>query len=553
MKLSSTRSRSLHEHWKSFMWQVVILVPLGSSPASLRSTKVYHAGMGLGSVMKQQERDGGDCCDALKWFQVGKFIAESLEPASIEYKAFASYQIAKTLVQLGETEDWKRLPQDLCSQQHCLNGSHGFICMLTLPKEPGILKAAWLLMICTEKEDWRLVKLHAARSHAEENATHAHQNPDRCEDGLYGQSLGGRDVPRRVYRPRNEGNTPGMNSRMVACFRKHSRDAKDQEAWTKYYVGRVGSTDGKVSDELSSPERATTPLLSYFAVCVYEAKTIHTDLRTSYALNSKQPKPPNSSRDMQQKRTYEKRPGMDIVVGPLPEMGCDLLGNQYEKIQEKQWQLHQAPSKAHKLLHGQDFGLLFPYTDSSVLYLPCELHPKSTFHIPLDDHSVHLAIVELDRNVHIPFTRKNSKPFKTPLRKSTPRKVEVASYILLQPMNKLFRQISDERHCIWDGSNIYLVISLVDMFIKYRSMINASTGWLNDIASEVFMRIAAPDALSFVAALVACMNLAMAVTVFGNGNGTSLLSSTSWLRQIHCFIGVPSALSCVVYQFSSNR
>ncbi|EFJ22451.1 hypothetical protein SELMODRAFT_416750 [Selaginella moellendorffii] len=220
----------------------------------------YHAGMGLGSVIQQQEQNDEDCRDALKWFQVSKFIAESLEPAYIEYKAFASYQIAKTLVQLGEIED----AQNLCTEESVLSAA--LLDMSCLERKLSLHAAARrklvkLMVNVKLKLDEKLGSrccsqrciLNYTRSHAEENAAHAHQNPDRCEDGLYGQSLGGRDVPRRLYRPKNKGTTPGMISRMVACFRKHSRDAKDQEAWTKYYVERVGSTDGKVSDELSSP------------------------------------------------------------------------------------------------------------------------------------------------------------------------------------------------------------------------------------------------------------------------------------------------------------
>ncbi|XP_024534143.1 pentatricopeptide repeat-containing protein At3g12770-like [Selaginella moellendorffii] len=89
-----------------------------------------------------------------------------------------------------------------------------------------------------------------------------------------------------------------------------------------------------------------------------------------------------------------------------------------------------------------------------------------------------------------------------------------------------------------DGSNIYLATSLVDMFAKCRSMIDACAvfdrmpcqnvvSWTalvlgyveigkNAVALEVFTRIAAPDALSFVAALVACANLATAASDDGH-------------------------------------
>ncbi|EFJ25461.1 hypothetical protein SELMODRAFT_413529 [Selaginella moellendorffii] len=342
----------------------------------------YHAGMGLGSVIQQQERNGEDCRDALKWFQVSKFIAESLEPAYIEYKAFASYQIAKTLVQLGEIEDAQTLCLEVsteesvlsaalldmvnaiikhkegepreevvaayaaarrklvklmvnvklkldeklgsrcCSQRCILNYTRyrrfAQFYMLMLPKEekvPGIpLKACLVAYDLYREARLEIVKLQEgwsdaedARSYVEEgievmyqDAAHvsvtaidslvlAHQIAVKMDDmdslwaaGTFLDEYIGRET---------KGDTPGMISRMVACFRKHSRDDEDQEAWTKYYVGRVGSTDGKVSDEQyeflkESLERATTPLLSYFvayalANASYEARTIHEYLERS--------------------------------------------------------------------------------------------------------------------------------------------------------------------------------------------------------------------------------------------------------------------------------
>ncbi|EFJ25465.1 hypothetical protein SELMODRAFT_413534 [Selaginella moellendorffii] len=59
----------------------------------------YHAAMGLGSIIHQDDGEG-----ALKCFQVAKSTAEALD---VEYRAIASYWMMKTLSQLGELQEAK--------------------------------------------------------------------------------------------------------------------------------------------------------------------------------------------------------------------------------------------------------------------------------------------------------------------------------------------------------------------------------------------------------------------------------------------------------------